>query len=194
MRRPSAVPRLLAATAVALAGLLAPAAALADTGTIVVDCAPPPPMEKAIDASSIVFVGQVTATANDGRSATVSVSEVWRGEVPTPVTVNGGSDPTNPAEDDRTFQVGVTYLFMPAGLDSSGSGQLVDSICSGTTVWTDDLARLRPSDVQAPVAASPSSPGPLAFLGPLVGPVAMAGLIGGGAFVFALLVARRRDA
>lgn len=194
MHRPTIVLRILATLAVATSGLAIAPITLADTA-IVTDCAPPLPIEKAV-FSDLVFVGRVTDTANSGRSATVEVTEVWRGDVPTPITVNGGSDPTNPAEDDRTFEVGVTYLFIPAQLDGLRQGFVTDSVCSSTTPWTDDLARLRPPDVGQPAPGpvpSTASPNPFAFLGWLVAPILTAGLVVGGAFALGWFVARGRD-
>jgi hypothetical protein len=185
--------RLLLAGVALAASLLLPGAALADHG-VAFDCAAPLPLEKAVFSADLVFVGTVAETANEGRSATVTVAEVWRGDVPSPVTVDGGLDPKNPAEDDRTFEAGVTYLFIPLQLDGLSSGRVVDGICSSTVPWTEDLASLRPPEVGVPLITEPSSPNPLSFLGELAMPLAMAGLIGGGAFVFAMLAARRRDA
>lgn len=174
---------------------MTPAASHAATA-IVVDCAPPLPLEKAV-FSELVFVGRVTEVANGGRSATVEVTEVWRGDVATPVTVFGGADPTNPAEDDRVFEVGVTYLFVPPQLDSLRQGIVVDSVCSSTTPWTDAMAPLRPADAHAPTPAEPGTTGgssPLAFLSGIIEPVMTAAIVGGGAFLIALFVARRREA
>ena len=185
--------RVLLSLGFVASGLFAAPLALADT-TSVVDCAPPLPIEKAV-FSDLVFVGRVTDIANDGRSATVEVTEVWRGDVPTPVTVNGGANPANPAEDDRTFDLGATYLFIPVQLDSLARGVLIDSVCSSTLPWTDDLARLRPANVgqPLPVATTKSGSNPLAFLGWLVMPILTAGLVGGSAVVLAWFVARRRE-
>jgi len=181
-------------TAVAMAApMLGPGPALADIG-FVVDCAAPPPLEMVVTTAELVFVGTVTEVSSDRRSAQVSVSEVWRGDVPSPVTVNGGLDPAGVAEDDRTFEAGVTYLFVPVGLDGLADGLVVDSICSSTVPFTEDLAWLRPPEIGTPLAGKPTDPGPLDFLAPLVMPLAMAALIGGGAFAVALLVGRRRDA
>ena len=186
--------RTLAALAVIASSLVAAPLAMADTSTAT-DCEPPPPIEKAV-FSDLVFVGRVTDVANEGRSATVEVTEVWRGDVPTPVIVNGGLDPTNLAEDDRTFEVGVTYLFIPIQVDGLGQGFVTDSVCSSTTPWTDDLARLRPAGVgqPLPVAAATSGPNPLGFLGGFAMPILTAGLVAGSAFVVAWFVARRREA
>lgn len=190
LRRPA---RLLLAGAALSASLLLPGPTLADVG-VAIDCAQPLPLEKAVGTAEVVFVGTVTEVSSDLRSAQVSVSEVWRGDVPTPVTVNGGLDPAGVAEDDRTFEAGVTYLFIPVGLDGLADGLVVDSICSSTAVFTEDLAWLRPPEIDTPLAGQPADPGPLDFLAPLAMPLAMAALIGGGAFALALIVARRRDA
>lgn len=130
MHRPGIVVRIVAALALVASSLVAAPMTVADT-TATTDCAPPLPIEKAV-FSDLVFVGRVTDVANQGRSATVEVTEVWRGDVPTPVTVNGGSDPTNPAEDDRSFEVGVSYLFIPAQADGLRQGFVTDSVCSST--------------------------------------------------------------
>ncbi|MES2210214.1 MAG: hypothetical protein V4515_08520 [Chloroflexota bacterium] len=194
MRNLPGLGRLLTSAALLATALLSPALALADT-TAIADCAPPPPLEKAV-FSDLVFVGRVTDIANGGRSAVVEVSEVWRGDVPTPLTVNGGADPTNPGEDDRMFELGTTYLFVPVQFDDLRQAVVVDSVCSSTTPWSDDLARLRPANVGQPLPANAASsgPNPFAFLGDLAMPIATAGIVGGGAFVLALLVARRREA
>jgi hypothetical protein len=168
---------------------MAPSVATADTGDIV-DCPPPPPIEKAVAAADLVFVGLVTSTTNDDRAASVLVSEVWQGDVDEIVSINGARDPGTSAEDDRTFSVGTTYLFFPAVVD----GQLVDNVCSSTIPWGDKVASLRPAVTHLPRAASAPAPGPLAFLGTFAEPLWTAAIIGGGAYGFALLVARRRDA
>ncbi len=169
--------------------ILGPSGALADTGPIVVDCVQPLPLEKAVASADLVFVGTVTAVDNGGRMATVTVTELWKGDVPTPVILNGGQNPATQSPDDRVFDVGATYLFVPTMVN----GALVDSACSPTVPWSDDLARLRPQSIGQPLRTAPASPGPLAFLGWLGGPLAMVGLIGGGAIALSLLIARRRD-
>jgi hypothetical protein len=185
--------RPLTACVVIATALFLPGLALADTG-VAFDCAPSLPLEKAVASAGLVFLGTGSETSSDRRSATVTVTEVWKGEVPSPVTVNGGPDPASAAEDDRTFDVGVTYLFVPVQVDGLSDGFIVDSACSSTVPWTEDLAWLRPPEVGRPLTGSGSRGGPFAALGWLVMPLTTAGLIGGGAFVLALFVARRRDA
>ena len=194
MRIAPALGRLLMAVVLLVASLVVPTLALADT-TGVTDCAQPLPLEKAV-FSDLVFVGRVTAIANAGRSASVEVTEVWRGDVPTPVTVNGGPDPANAGVDDRTFELGTTYLFVPVQLDGLRQATVVDSICSSTTPWTDDLASLRPASVGQPSPISTTisnGPNPFAFLGGVAMPIVTAGLVGGAAFLLAFVVARRRE-
>lgn len=194
MRSNPNVIRVLLALVVVVSGLTAVPVALAQTmGTS--DCGEPPPLEKAV-FSDLVFVGLVTDLAHDGRSATVEVTEIWRGDVQTPVVVNGGPNPADPGESDRLFDLGATYLFIPGQLDSLARGVVTDSLCSSTTLWTDDLARLRPAEVgrPQPVATTTLSPNPFAFLGGLAMPILTAGLVVGAAFLLAWLVARRREA
>ena len=194
MRSNPNVIRVLLALVVVVSGLTAVPVALAQTvGTS--DCGEPPPIEKAV-FSDLVFVGRVTDLAHDGRSAIVEVTEVWRGDVQTPVVVNGGPNPEDPGEDDRTFDLGATYLFIPGQLDSLARGVVTDSICSSTTLWTDDLARLRPDKVGRPLPVATTTPGPnpFAFLGGLAMPILTAGLVAGSALILAWFVARRREA
>ena len=181
--------RLMMAVAVVAAALIAPMAALADT-TGVADCAPVAPLEKSV-FSELVFVGRVTEVANGGRSATVEVSEVWRGDIPPSVTVDGGFNPADVAEDDRIFDVGATYLFIPSVIDT----RIVDGVCSPTVQWTDDLGRFRPADAHGPsLARSVNGSNPLAFLGDLAGPIATTALVGGAALLLAFVVAGRHEA
>ncbi len=194
MRSDLVMARVLVSLLVAASGLIAAPVALAQTAGAS-DCGAPPPIEKSV-FSDLVFVGRVTEVANEGRSATVEVTEVWRGDVPTPVVVNGSPNPADPGEHDRFFDLGATYLFIPGQLDSLAQGVVTDSLCSSTTLWTDDLARLRPAEVgkPLPVATASSGPNPLAFLGGLAMPILTAGLVAGSAFVVAWFVARRREA
>lgn len=187
------VGRLLSASVVFGAALVLPGHALADHGApVLADCQPAPGLEQAIGESDLVFVGTVTAVEHGGRSATVDIREVWRGgELPATVTVVGGVDPAQPMEDDRAFETGVTYLFLPALVD----GRMVDSICSATTPWTDTLMAFRTVDAHTPAPAEArAATGPAAIVGELALPIVTAALIGGSALTIAFFVARRRDA
>jgi len=177
-----------------LAVLLAPGAALAETfapGPVIADCQMAPPIEEAVRTAELAFVGTVTEVANGGRSASVRVEEVWRGgEMPASVTVLGGMDPAQPMEDDRTFEAGVRYLFLPFAIDR----QLVDNICSATRPWVDELEAVRPAGVQTPApTAAPAALGPLSAVADLALPLLTALLIGGAALTVAVVVGRRRE-
>lgn len=153
-----------------------------------------PPTEEGVRTAELVFVGTVTAVDANGFIADVTVHEVWRGDVANRMVLDGGLDPANPAEDDRRFEAGEQYLFMPLLVE----GRWVDSICSGTVVWTDDLAAFRPAGVEAP---APGIPGPTGGargagigLSELLLPIATVVIIGGATILVALLAARRREA
>ncbi len=189
VRRPGR--RLSAGVAVA-ALFLMPGLATADHGPALADCMPAPGLEQAIGESDRVFVGTVASVEHDGRSAMVEVRDVWRGaEMAATVTVVGGQDPAQPMEDDRTFEAGITYLFLPSLID----GRMVDSICSATTPWTESLVALRPVDAHTPASAEEAvATGLPAIVRELTLPVLTAALIAGAALTIAFVVARWRDA
>jgi hypothetical protein len=173
--------RILPSAAVVTALLLTPAPALAD-------CQVAPPIEEAARTSALVFVGTVTAIASEGRSASVRVEEIWRGgEMPATVTVFGGTDPAQAMEDDRVFEAGARYVFVPFVID----GRLVDNICTSTTRWVDDFAAFRPAGVQTPTPSAAA--GPLSAIADLALPLLTAMLIGGAALAIAVVVGRRRQ-
>jgi hypothetical protein len=175
--------RIVSVIGLAAAVLLVPAPVLAD-------CQLAPPLDKAIIDAASVFVGTVSSTHSQGFSAEVDVREVWRGEIAGHVVVDGGLDPAHPAEDDRRFEVGVTYLFLPASID----GRLVDSICTATTPWVEEaMAGLRPPEALAPEPLPSSQPGPLSMLGDLAGPLLVAAVVGG-LLIVTVVLARRREA
>lgn len=181
--RPSRRFRLVAAALLTLAGLAAPAGASAS-------CAIPPggadDLWKSADA---VFVGTVTAIANNARWATVRVEEVWQGpDQPAEVVVRGGPEGNTATSVDRSYTVGIRYLFAVVVVD----GRLEDSACSGTTeAGTIDLNAIRPADVRRPEGATVTPGGP--DLGALAGPVVVVGIVGG-LLLATVLLARRRDA
>jgi len=156
---------------------------------VLADCQLAPPLDKAVIDAASVFVGTVSSIHNHGFSAEVDVREVWRGEIAGHVVVDGGLDPANPAEDDRQFEVGVTYLFLPTPID----GRLVDSICSATTPWVEEaMAGLRPPEGLAPEPTPSSQTGPFSALAGVAGPLLVAAIVGG-LLIVTVLVARRRD-
>ena len=169
---------------IGLAGsmLLVPAPVLAD-------CQLAAPLDKAVIDAAFVFVGTVSSVRSHGFSAEVDVREVWRGEIAGHVVVNGGLDPANPAEDDRQFEVGVIYLFLPTSID----GRLVDSMCSATTPWVEEaMGGLRPPDGLAPEPTPSNQTGLLSALGDVSGPLLVAAIVGG-LLIVTVLVARRRE-
>ncbi|MCI0584390.1 MAG: hypothetical protein L0227_16135 [Chloroflexi bacterium] len=176
--------RILPAITVAAALLLAPGPALAD-------CQMAGPLDEAIAGAEVVFVGRVSEIDAGGRSAAVEVAEVWKSDVTNRIVVDGGLDPANPAEDDRTFELGVTYLFVPNVVD----GHPVDGICTATTPWDEAaMAGLRPGGAAAPPSPAPAATGPLAAVADVALPLVTALLIGGAALAVAIVVGRRREA
>jgi len=174
--------RIVSVIGLAGAMLLVPAPVLAD-------CQLAPPLDKAVIDAASVFVGTVSSVRSHGFSAEVDVREVWRGEIGGHVVVDGGLDPANPAEDDRTFELGVTYVFLPTSVD----GRLVDSICSATVPWDEQsMGGLRPPEARAPEPLPSSQPGPLSLLGDLAGPLLVTAIVGG-LLIVTVLVARRRE-
>jgi len=126
---------------VVLALLGSPARALAS-------CLQPPPIEAAVNSAEILFVGTVTATSNRDSWATVQIEEIWKGpDQPASVLVKGGPGGNAATSVDRTFQVGVKYVFFPY-LDGA---TLADNACTSTTPWSDGLLGLRPSDARTPL-------------------------------------------
>jgi hypothetical protein len=133
----------------ALAMLTAPATSLAS-------CIQPPPIEQALRDAEIVFVGTVISTENGDRWATVEIEEIWKGpDQPASVLVKGGPGGGAATSIDRTFQIGVKYLFLP----SPDGATLVDNACTSTTPWSDGLQALRPAGARAPLAATEGESG-----------------------------------
>lgn len=98
-----------------------------------------------------VFIGTVTITRNNGRSAEFEVTEVWKGEPGgATVIVHGGPKEGNMATSvDRTFEDGQAYL-VAAIVD--GAGDLTDNACSPTRFVDDEVEAARPDTVTAPPA------------------------------------------
>lgn len=177
--------RFAAAAMLVFTALAAPSVASAS-------CALPPggavDLWKSADA---VFVGTVTALANDGRSAQVRVSETWQGpDQPAEVVVLGGPEGQGVATSiDRTYAVGVEYLF---AVTVDANGKLMDNACSGTTETSSlDLKAIRPADVRQPIGGAPTSASGGLDLSGLAGPVLLAAIVGGLLLVTVLLANRR---
>ena len=119
---------------------------------VAADCQMAGPLAEELPRAPVAFVGEVTAV--NGSTATFAVREVWKGEVGPSVEVGGAFDDGRFGEDDRGWNVGATYLVLPY-LDGT---MLRDTICSATTAWTDDLARLRPAGSESPAQAAPAGP------------------------------------
>lgn len=115
------------------------------------DCDPVGPIEEALPAAPVVFVGTVTEA--DGPIATFKVSEVWAGDVGDVVTVRGlfdgvpapdGGFGAGFSEDDRQWTVGETYLVVPFVDD----GVLRDNQCTATNEWQRELEAFRPANAR----------------------------------------------
>lgn len=162
-------------------GLVSPAPTLAS-------CAEPPPIAEALAKAEILFVGTVTATDNGGTWATAQVEEVWKGpDQPIIVLVKGGPGPGAATSIDRTFEVGVKYLFF-AHVDGAALG---DNACTSTTPWTDGLLGLRPADARAPIGDAPGEPTDF-DPGGVIAPIGVAVLIAGLLLVVGLLARSRQ--
>lgn len=190
-RRLGRLPR-MRATFVLLAALLI---AFTAPGDVAASCIQPPPIEEAIRAADVVFVGTVTGVANRDRTATVLVDEVWKGPdmAPTVRVLGGPEDENTGSSVDRTYTAGTRYLFV-VQIDQ---GRLSDNACSSTQEMTPDLAIARPAVVRTPIAEQPSpTPAPTTGQAPgqSAAPIVLAatGLAAAGLFA-ALWVLRRRQ-
>lgn len=132
----------------ALSAVLTMLVLLSSPATAVASCMQPPPLEKAVTSAEIVFVGTVRATTNENRWATVEVEEVWRGpDQSVAVVIKGGPAGNTATSVDRSFEIGVRYLFFPS---ADPEGGLADTSCSSTTPWTEAMLALRPADARQP--------------------------------------------
>jgi hypothetical protein len=174
----------LAAAAFFLVALWAPAVVSAK-------CAPPPAGGVPWSSADAVFVGTVTSVTSGDRWATVSVEEVWQGpDQPAEVVVRGGPAGDAMTSVDRTFSVGVRYIFAVTLED----GALLDNACSGTTeVDAVALDAVRPAEIRQPGSGTPVPGRDGLDLGWLGGPVAVVAVVGGFLLV-TVLIARRREA
>ena len=140
-------PRDHSATLLPVCASLLAVAALVAPAHVAASCADFPPLDEHLARAGVVFVGTVMAVADEKRTATVAVEEIWRGpNLPAEVTVHGSFEPEAFTSVDRTFEAGTRYLFGPAVAD----GRLQDDSCTATRPWTDELVDLRPTTVATP--------------------------------------------
>jgi hypothetical protein len=109
-----------------------------------------------LQEAPVVFVGRVAATENKGRTARVRVEQVWKGgPVADRVTVKGGAEGNAASSVDRSFEVGVRYLFAPVRDGAS----FRDNFCTATVEYSGDVARLVPDTVTLPRRSASGSSG-----------------------------------
>jgi hypothetical protein len=129
--------------------LLAAAALLAGAAGVQASCVVPPPLREQVASAGLVFVGTVIFTSDNDRVARVRVESIWRGpELPTYVDVHGSPvlGPGAASSIDRKYSAGTRYLFVLYGADQP----LQDNSCSGTQVYTAELATLAPAGARSP--------------------------------------------
>jgi hypothetical protein len=181
------VPSFVIRAIVAAVAALTPVA-----GSAAASCAVMGSDEERLDSSEVVFVGRVTDTDNQDRWAIVEIDEIWWGpDVPGTVEVRGGERPGVGSSVDRSYEVGVRYLFAVA----DRGGILTDNSCTMTRHWDDGLLRLRPVDARLPAPDSgPAATNPPAPASPVPALIAVAFAFVLGCVVFGAvgLVRRRR--
>jgi hypothetical protein len=132
-----------------LVTLVAAAALVAGAASAGASCVVPPPIREQVVSASLVFVGTVIFASDNDRVARVKVESIWRGpELPTYVDVHGSpvSGPGAASSIDRRYKAGTRYLFVLYGADQP----LQDNSCSGTQVYTAELAVLSPAGARSP--------------------------------------------
>jgi hypothetical protein len=116
------------------------------------DCIILPPLDEALAAAPVAFVGTVVETEHEGRTATFEVEEVWKGSVGERAVVNGGPAVAEmeraeakgeivATSVDRAYENGVRYLVVPFGARGK---VFTDNACSSTQPYTAKLARHAP--------------------------------------------------
>jgi hypothetical protein len=127
----------------ALAWVLLPA------GTASASCLELPPLDVGLAEAHTAFVGTVIDLANQDRTATFAVEEVWMGTVAEEAVVMGGPSGNAFTSVDRAFEVGTRYLVVP--VRGAGSS-FEDNACTLTQPYTQDVATFRPEDPGPPTA------------------------------------------
>jgi len=120
-------------------------------------CGTPPPLSQRLQEATVVFVGRVVTTTDNGRTAHVRVEQVWKGApLSDRVTVKGGPDDESARSSvDRSFRAGARYLFVP----ERAGGQFRDTSCSATVEYSGALAQFVPDTVTLPRRSSTGSSG-----------------------------------
>ncbi|MGH8946201.1 MAG: hypothetical protein ACRDVL_08630 [Acidimicrobiia bacterium] len=122
---------------------------LLPAGVASASCMVPPPLEVGLAEADTVFVGTVIDLANQGRTATLEVEEVWKGTVAEEAVVIGGPSGNAFTSVDRTFEEGTRYLVVPArGTGSS----FEDNACTLTQPFTPEMAGSRPEESHPPTS------------------------------------------
>lgn len=127
-------------------------------------CAPPLAISDAMEQAPVVFVGTAMKVDHDGRLASFSVDEVWKGDLETQVLVSGGPSLSEleglgfgesvVTSVDRHYDEGVTYLVVPFAIEE---GVYMDNACSVTQVYDASLEDFRPATAHPPVDSGTDS-------------------------------------
>lgn len=117
-------------------------------------CGIAPPLREAVERADDVFVGEVVELQNDRRTALVTVTDVWKGDVPERVQVHGGmrlpEDPDTYTSVDRMYELNEIYLFFP----SEREEHYFRDICTRTSVMRERFLRFRPEGASTPSPGS----------------------------------------
>jgi len=124
-------------------GTTAPAQAACDNSVQIDDALP---------AANAVFVGEVISLSDQNRVARMRVLEVWKGrDLPGTVEVLGSEEGSSAfGPDDRTFQLGRTYLV----LSDSTRSPFDSNRCSATKLYNPVGGRVIPPNFAAVIGVS----------------------------------------
>lgn len=156
--------RLVAAGSGALA--LALALILGGASAAGASCLGPTSVDTSLREADLAFVGTAVAVTNNGRWATFSVEEVWKGDPGGQrIEVRGGPGGQVATSVDRTYVAGTRYLVFARDPGAHGSsrswgddGRWEDGGCSATQPYTADLDNLRPQDASGTGAGITDNP------------------------------------
>ncbi|MEA2446469.1 MAG: hypothetical protein QOK47_106 [Actinomycetota bacterium] len=125
---------------------------VAGAGPALAVCAPLPPLKESLGDARAAFVGRVARTTDDDRTATVVVESIWLGpRLPQTVEVTGvpetdNDTPSLMTSEDRTYETGKRYLFVP----ENSAPPFHDNACTATTLYTEEVAALEPDGAIGP--------------------------------------------